>query len=503
MSDVERVESELKGARTLGEFGASSAPRPLAERDTRRRFADPASGEVAFRAELPESWHATRLELDPAQAFGSWPFTLFFEAQDAEGSIIRYRTAHEWVQSPMGQMMTGQMGMSTPPNERPYEDPVRYLDSLAVAMVRGHEATMHSLGERDWPVRPEQRVSDEAATNMVRAMRSQAVEQMNQVSQAQGGMGTAVLDDVNVHSLCRVYSFDWSGADYRLALFTTLMAVKTSMQLPSQGGWQNAWQGGEPASQMSQRQGGFMQRMGNAAQEATRAFGADGALANAGRKLQDAMFGRHTEQGWAQQHSPFGGQQEQTGFGGGAQGGFGAGPQAGFGGGYGGQPMGGPSTVEWGDSYLFALIAPVERFDEVFSGAFTAFCSSASPDLSVGALKDRLNMERMQKQQEEMARLQQQMQQMQQQYQQYGQQQQGFGGQQQGFGGAQQQQGFGAQQQGFGGQQQQQGFGAQQQGFGQQQTYGMPDQQGFGQQPAQAQPFGQQQDSSAWSNLFG
>ena len=99
--------------------------------------------------------------------------------------------------------------------------------------------------------------------------------------------------------------------------------------------------------------------------------------------------------------------------------------------------------------YVFALIAPAGRFDELYQGAFTRFCPSACADASLIPLRDQLNMKRMQEQQAEFTRrqeeMQRQMERMQQQaYQQQPQQPGGFGRPQQPSP-YQQQSGFGQQ----------------------------------------------------------
>ena len=63
MTVLEEVEA-IEGARAIGTFGARGTLAPLGERDGRRRFSDPLTGETAFRANLPDGWKATRLEIE-------------------------------------------------------------------------------------------------------------------------------------------------------------------------------------------------------------------------------------------------------------------------------------------------------------------------------------------------------------------------------------------------------------------------------------------------------
>lgn len=367
----------------MGSFGARTPVRPLGEADTRRKFLDPLTDEVVLRASLPDAWQPTTIELDGDQAYGSWPFTLFFEAQDGQGSIIRYRTPREWVASDPNQLaMAQQMGMPMQPNERSCMDPASYLDSLVAEQV-GPAAGLRSVGERDWPVAPAKRVSDEQATQQVRTMREQAIAQMNQTN----AQACVTLDDARVHSLCRLYAFEWEGTDYRLALFATVQAVTITMRQQMPGSQQPSMVDSGTSFASGQARGGTPQAGGLF----SRTLGSQGAVAQAGRKLQDAMFGRHTDQGWLQRRTGTGqAAGQQTPSPGMAQ-----------------APTMSLTSTEWGDLSLYALIAPSSSFEKLYAGTFTDFCGSATIDASLVALKDRLGLAKMQEQQAEFARMQQ------------------------------------------------------------------------------------------------
>ena len=290
--------------RSLGSFGAKEPLSPIGERDMRRKVDDPLTGETVFRAELPDSWQVTKVEVDANQPSGSWPFTLFFEAQDRQGAIMRYRTPREWVQTDQSQtMMAAQMGIPTPPNERALEAPAAYLDSFAAEQVGPFATTMRFTGERAWPVAPDKRMSDEMGEGMIRSMREPAIQQMNAM---QGGEAVT-LDEVRVRSLCRTYAFDWDGADYRMALFSTVQCVRTTMR-PIQPQPQ-AMQGGHPS--LFQQGGGFMQKIGDAAQQGMRSLG--DMIGNAQQRQQPSQqqqaFGQPFQQ-QPQQQAP-----RQTAFG--------------------------------------------------------------------------------------------------------------------------------------------------------------------------------------------
>ena len=321
-----------------------------------------ASGRTLLHMMVPFDWDVSSAVLDMSAASGEWPWQIRAEITDHKGSYIRYQSPLEFCKrgAAMARLMATYGNSATAalePKTVPFEPPAAYFNRQLTCQLGNLAQGARYMGQIRLPFRNP--VDVNAYEQAYAAAKSQ---EMMAYAQSQGVQ--IKIDDIYARPICRLWAFGMNGQDYRIAIFATITAEKTTYPMMA-GGMLGMGMGGllGGLGQLGDALGGLF---GGQQQQYQQPYGQ--------QQYQQPQWGAP---GQAQQIPQA--TQQIPGLDDDAR-------AAAF-----CQQQADNTDIGWVVRDYYVLITPAESFDEMFSTVFTDVVSNTKIDEFLQQQKDSLN----------------------------------------------------------------------------------------------------------------
>ena len=381
MADAAEFTCMYCGAKYMKREQAQTPQGPLG-------IVDQTTGRTLLHSCVPGNWKLNTAKLDTAFTSEGWPFTIAAEVTDGKGVFIRYRSNEAHTQkngAAQAAERTYGAAFASNVNDRDFPMPGPWADREAAAQLGEFAKTLRFVGEYPLPLRPEKNIPVEQREQRLRA----EAEAENRRAAA-GTVAVPQVTGVFSQPIARVYEFEINGHKLRMGIHTVLNGSKTVLNAPGAGML------GMGAGLL----GGLIGGLFNGQQQTQQPLGtgAPGGPAGQGQPMRfdpmtgkplnrgtqerpmrfDPMTGKPlSEEAQAQAAAEAKARKEAAQRAAAQQAAAQKDARAREFAQLGGMGM---QYLNWNTEPVFTLIAPAERFDEVYRGVFTDICSQTTID---------------------------------------------------------------------------------------------------------------------------